>query len=262
MAYLGRKGASAALTSADIPDNSITAAKIVDATILAGDLAPDSVDSSELVDGSIDTSHIGANQVTAAKVAADVATQAELDAQRTNSSITTLGTVTAGNLSNSAIVYPAGHVLQIAESQIVTTSITTTATSTAAGDTNVLSAEITTRQLNSKLLCHGVMLSHLNPYNDNKGVHGELWRVYDAGTDTSIRNISVSYIHEYSAIHYHESYRTSWMYMYSPNVVAGTAVKLGIKIRANTNNASGVAGYWHYSHSDTDAFFTITEVAV
>jgi hypothetical protein len=178
------------------------------------------------------------------------------------SGLTALGTVTAGNLSNTAIVYPAGHVLQIAESQIVTTSITTTATSTAAGDTNVLSAEITTRQLNSKLLCHGVMLSHLNPNNDNKGVHGELWRVYDAGTDTSIRNISVSYIHEYQAVYYHESYRTSWMYMYSPNVVAGTAVKLGIKIRANTNNASGVAGYWHYSHSDTDAFFTITEVAV
>ena len=47
MAYLGRKGASAALTSADIPDNSITAAKIVDATIAAGDLAPNSVDRSE-----------------------------------------------------------------------------------------------------------------------------------------------------------------------------------------------------------------------
>ena len=43
MAYLGRKGASAALTSADIPDNSITAAKIVDATIAAGDLASDVV---------------------------------------------------------------------------------------------------------------------------------------------------------------------------------------------------------------------------
>ena len=59
MAYLGRKGASAALTSADIPDNSITAAKISPDTIVAADLAPDSVDSSELVDLSIDTSHIG-----------------------------------------------------------------------------------------------------------------------------------------------------------------------------------------------------------
>ena len=43
MAYLGRLGATAPLTSADIPDNSITAAKIVDATIAAGDLASDVV---------------------------------------------------------------------------------------------------------------------------------------------------------------------------------------------------------------------------
>ena len=43
MAYLGRPGAVAPLTSADIPDNSITAAKIVDATIAAGDLANDVV---------------------------------------------------------------------------------------------------------------------------------------------------------------------------------------------------------------------------
>ena len=63
MAYLGRKGAAAALTSSDIPDNSITAAKIVEGTILAGDLAPNSVDSSELVDGSVDLSHMSANSV-------------------------------------------------------------------------------------------------------------------------------------------------------------------------------------------------------
>ena len=66
MAYLGRRGASAPLTSADIPDSSITTAKIVDGTVAEGDLA------------------------------FSTATQAELDAQRTNSSITTLGTVTAG----------------------------------------------------------------------------------------------------------------------------------------------------------------------
>ena len=82
MAYLGRKGASAPLTSADIP----------------------------------------AGSVSAVKVASDVATQAELDANatastnatnalKTNSSITTLGTVTAGNISHADIVYPSGHVI-------------------------------------------------------------------------------------------------------------------------------------------------------
>ena len=39
MAYLGRKGAPAPLTSADIPDSSITSAKIVDGTIVDGDVA-------------------------------------------------------------------------------------------------------------------------------------------------------------------------------------------------------------------------------
>jgi len=68
MAYLGRKGASAALTTADIPDNSITSAKIVDGAVAVADLGPDSVDSSELVDGSIDTAHIGDDQVTADKL--------------------------------------------------------------------------------------------------------------------------------------------------------------------------------------------------
>ena len=80
MAYLGRKGASSPLTSADIP----------------------------------------AGSVSAVKVASDVATQAELDAQKTNSSITTLGTITAGNLANTAIVYPAGHVVNISSSGVTT----------------------------------------------------------------------------------------------------------------------------------------------
>ena len=80
MSFLGRPPTNAPLTSADIPDGIVAAA----------DLAPNSVDSSELVDGSIDTSHLSSSLT-----------------------LTTpnLGTVTAGNLSNTAIVYPAGHVL-------------------------------------------------------------------------------------------------------------------------------------------------------
>ena len=58
MAYLGRKGASAALTSADIPNDSITSAKIPD----------DALDSEHYTDGSIDSAHIGDDQVTGAKI--------------------------------------------------------------------------------------------------------------------------------------------------------------------------------------------------
>ena len=104
MAYLGRKGATAPLTTADIPDG----------IIVASDLAPNSVDSSELVDGSIDTSHIGANQVTAAKVASDVATTAGTQTF-TNKTLTSpvlttpaLGTPASGVVTNLSGVLPVG----------------------------------------------------------------------------------------------------------------------------------------------------------
>ena len=48
MAYLGRKGASAALTSADIPDDSITASKIASGAITAADVAADMATQTEL----------------------------------------------------------------------------------------------------------------------------------------------------------------------------------------------------------------------
>ena len=48
MPYLGRPGATAPLTSADIPDNSITGAKIVAGTIEASDVAADMATQAEL----------------------------------------------------------------------------------------------------------------------------------------------------------------------------------------------------------------------
>ncbi len=48
MAYLGRRGASAALTSADIPDNSITADKIVDGAVGVADIGASAVGTSEM----------------------------------------------------------------------------------------------------------------------------------------------------------------------------------------------------------------------
>ena len=48
MSYLGRKGAQAPLTTADIPDNSITGAKIVDGTVAIADIGADAVGTDEL----------------------------------------------------------------------------------------------------------------------------------------------------------------------------------------------------------------------
>ena len=95
MAYLGRRGALAPVSTADIPDNSITSAKIVDGAVAVADLGPNSVDSSELVDGSIDTSHIADDQVTGDKLANDIAIS-------TTGAITTTGAFTSVGIDDNA----------------------------------------------------------------------------------------------------------------------------------------------------------------
>ena len=123
MAYIGRTKTPAPLTSADIPDGIVAAA----------DLAPNSVDSSELVDGSIDTSHLSSSLT-----------------------LTTpnLGTVATGNLSNTAIVYPAGHVIQVLQSKNLT--------EVSKSDTAIFDCcpfvVITPKSASSKFLVRGVVM--------------------------------------------------------------------------------------------------------
>jgi len=174
--------------------------------------------------------------------------------------ITGFGTVTSGTLG-SGVTFPTGSVLQVVESNSQGSSIVTLVETCSAGDTNVLTATITTKQLNSKLLIQGVTLGHLNPGGNNYGCVGELWRVYDSGTDTFIRNVQAHDCHEYSNVNFHISFKSAYTYLYSPNLPAGTTVKLGIKIRREPDNDTGVHGYWHYGIHNQDALFTVTEVA-
>ena len=85
MASLGRKGASAALTSADIPDNSITAAKIVDGTITVGDIGTNAVGTDEIAN----------DAVTGGKLANDIAIS-------TSGAITTTGAFTSIGIDDDA----------------------------------------------------------------------------------------------------------------------------------------------------------------
>jgi|6_EtaG_2_1085325.scaffolds.fasta_scaffold64425_2 hypothetical protein len=114
MAYLGRPGATAPLTSADIPDNSITAAKIVADTIAAGDIATGAVDTAELASGAVTDVKLDLTTPALGTPASGVVTNLSgvLPVGVTGGSgLTALGTVTAGNLSNTAIVYPTGFVI-------------------------------------------------------------------------------------------------------------------------------------------------------
>jgi hypothetical protein len=71
------------------------------------------IDTSGGVSGSaiLDEDAMGSNSAT--QLATQQSIKAYVDSAGTNSSITTLGTVTSGNLSNTAIVYPAGHVSNV-----------------------------------------------------------------------------------------------------------------------------------------------------
>ena len=73
MAYLGRKGASAALTTADIPDNSITSAKIVDGAVAVADIGTNAVGADELANDAVDTNAIADDAITGDKLANDIA---------------------------------------------------------------------------------------------------------------------------------------------------------------------------------------------
>jgi hypothetical protein len=97
MAYLGRKGASAALTSADIPDNSITAAKIVEGTITVGDIGTDAVGADELADDAVDTNAIADDAITGGKLANDIAIDTS-GAITTTGALATATLVTTGNV--------------------------------------------------------------------------------------------------------------------------------------------------------------------
>ena len=248
MAYLGRKGATAPLTSADIPDNSITSAKIVADTIAAGDLAPNSVDSSELVDGSIDTSHIGANQVTAAKVAADVATTAGTQTF-TNKTLTSpvlttpaLGTVATGNLSNTAIVYPAGHILQVLHD--TETSITISLSSPLMQWVDVssnLNLVITPASTSNKILIR----ANLCIGSVTNGEHG-MWRFYRDGgnsagalsvgdtTSSAVETTSGAMFYDTVSWALHGTDMRSAAYLDSPSSISALTYKIQWYTRSET----------------------------
>ena len=115
---------------------------------------------------------------------------------------TSLGTVTAGNLSNTAIVYPAGHVLQVVQSTSNTGGTTTSTTAVALGDT----AAITPIATSSKVLVTitgPVRFGHNNGGNTYIFRNGfalkqisrhSVYQSHSAGTHEQGTILSVSYL--------------------------------------------------------------------
>ena len=184
MAYLGRPGATAPLTSADIPDDSITAAKIVDGAIdfqdeigflenkattqnLSGTYSTERMylnDSYTLTGDVTVTGHLALGTVADADV---VITQ-----DSTERTITGSGTLESGELLSSketdltgmtgvlssgvtggsgldAIVYPVGHILQVRENEETSGGSTTTDTGA-----NCVAHTITLSSTSNKIWVH------------------------------------------------------------------------------------------------------------
>ena len=99
MAYLGRRGALAPVTSADIPDNSITTAKLIDSSVTSAKIGVDVIVAEDIANNAITVAELADNAVTQAKLADDAVGTAELAndiAINTSGAITTTGQIFSG----------------------------------------------------------------------------------------------------------------------------------------------------------------------
>ena len=105
MAYLGRKGASAALTTADIPDSSITTAKLVDSSVNSAKIGVDVIVAEDIANNAVTVAELADNAVTQAKLADDAVGTAELANNvviNTSGAITTTGAFTSVGIDDNA----------------------------------------------------------------------------------------------------------------------------------------------------------------
>ena len=177
MSYLGRRGASAALTSADIPDASITAAKIMDGTIVAADLAPDSVGTSEIADSvTLVTPNIGTPSAGVVTNLSGVLPAAVTG----GSGLTALGTVATGTIG-SGVTFPAGHVLQ-AETSSYSNDVSTSSTAFVPTGHTITIDPI---KSNSKIIVsYNTGSTHWNAQNGNS--HGAISIYNVTGTPSQV----------------------------------------------------------------------------
>ena len=173
------------------------------------------------------------------------------------SGLTALGTVTAGNLSNTAIVYPAGHILQtIIDTDTGTSRLTTTAS--AWEDMTGLSCAITSRQANSNFLItahSGMTLSG----GDSARLQVDIKRVITGGATTeALSSIAASGTNNYVLIHRRddqwESETSSYLDVLSES--AGTTITYSLVWW------SGGGGTVYWLHESSLSSLMVQEIAV
>jgi len=185
----------------------------------------------------------------ATKIATQQSIKSYVDSVGTNSSITTLGTVTAGNISHADIVYPAGHVLQT----ILDTDTGThrSKTSSSYSDVAGLSVPITSVGLNSKFL---ITATSSMSFPDTDRLLIDIKRVISGGATTNeIGGYTLGLAHRRQA----QWGSLTFFYVDAPSQAIGTTITYSLRYR-NDNNSTLV--YW--LHSGAFASMTVQEISV
>ena len=158
--------------------------------------------------------------------------------------ITRLGTVTSGNLSNTAIVYPDGHVLQIVWNHY---STTLTKTTTAFEDLG-LNASITPKTTSNKILVEWI-------------VHAKLATTQSGYGTKLLHNASGSYASPYESTAYaiytdlasnELRMYNNWQYLDTPGVTSA----VNYKIQVSNYNTPQV----NFQDANNRSYIQLTEI--
>ena len=181
---------------------------------------------------------------------AEGVSQTELDAFVGTTNITTLGTVTAGNLSNTAIVYPSGtgaahgHVLQVVYGICETEMIRTIVDPIDLG----LSAAITPTSSSNHILCTWVIQTELTGAT---GYSVKLLRDDGAGYDEIFASASGYDVYKGTGGDNFRLHNT-WTHKDTP----GVTVACTYKIEVTNYNTTAV----HYQDADNRSSLILMEI--
>jgi hypothetical protein len=243
------------ITTGIINDDAVTAAKIVagavgtseiaDGTVVAADIAANSVGTSEIADSvTLVTPNIGTPSAGVVTNLSGVLPSGVTG----GSGLTALGTVTAGNLSNTAIVYPAGHIVQVKQLVDNETDSTTSTDYVDIGTSLGFTLAITPSSASNKILVlMQFWMTTEGPYVWSKLVRsggasgdGAIYKGVAAGSATGVSTSGKSSGGE-------NSVNQSLIYLDSPAVTSAVTYKLQWKQRSsgtgrfNTHNDGGTS---------------------
>ena len=194
------------------------------------------------------------------------------------SGLTELGTVTAGNLANTAIVYPAGHVIGVSQSSLLTSAVFTSTTrwdwgdaasradETASGVVDPLSITHTAKGTNSKFL----VSLHLNQVmnTDMDGGYHVACNIYSSadtyanpiarGNQAGSNRARVSLM-QWTAHHSNSfaNYSMSGNFLHSESIAKDATISYRVMMGAYyITSESGGTIRLNQEYTDTDANYT------